>query len=91
MKQNTLGLQFEHSGHRLSSLQVFNWGTFDKKVWTLNFAGEGSLLTGENGSGKSTLVDALLTLLVPNKKRNYRRNKNFIPVFLNGYHYNWKK
>ena len=35
--------------------------------------GDTALLTGENGSGKSTLVDALLTLLVPNQKRNYNQ------------------
>ena len=29
------------------------------------------MITGRNGSGKSTLVDALLTLLVPNRVRNY--------------------
>ncbi len=29
------------------------------------------LLTGENGSGKLTIVDALLTLLVSNQRRNY--------------------
>ena len=30
-----------------------------------------SMITGRNGSGKSTIVDALLTLLVPNRVRNY--------------------
>jgi uncharacterized protein YPO0396 len=39
----------------------------------LNLAGETALLTGANGSGKSTLVDGLLTLLVPNKRRNYNQ------------------
>ena len=29
------------------------------------------MVTGRNGSGKSTIVDALLTLLVPNRVRNY--------------------
>ena len=29
------------------------------------------MITGRNGSGKSTIVDALLTLLVPNRVRNY--------------------
>lgn len=32
-----------------------------------------TLLTGENGSGKSTLVDALITLLVPNRRRSYNQ------------------
>jgi uncharacterized protein YPO0396 len=58
-------------GFRLKTLEMFNWGTFDKKVWRLHAAGETVLLTGANGSGKSTMVDALLTLLVPANKRNY--------------------
>ncbi len=60
-----------HSGFRIAKLEVFNWGTFDHKVLSLSFEGENALLTGDNGSGKSTLVDALLTLLVANRKRNY--------------------
>jgi uncharacterized protein YPO0396 len=59
------------TGHRLSQLELYNWGTFDKQITTLVANGEGSLLTGENGSGKSTIIDAILTLLVPNKRRNY--------------------
>ncbi|MBF0315341.1 MAG: hypothetical protein HQK52_18110 [Oligoflexia bacterium] len=59
------------SGFRLYALEVYNWGTFDKRVWTITPEGGNSLVTGENGSGKSTLFDALLTLLVRNKKRNY--------------------
>lgn len=58
-------------GYKLSSVEILNWGTFDKLVWKLDADGAGALITGENGSGKSTLVDALLTLLVANNKRNY--------------------
>jgi uncharacterized protein YPO0396 len=58
-------------GFKLSSLEVFNWGTFDGKIWKMQADGKGALITGENGSGKSTLVDAILTLLVANNKRNY--------------------
>jgi len=57
------------AGYRLHRLEVLNWGTF--KRGTIAPCGYTSLLTGANGSGKSTLVDALLTLLVPRKKRNY--------------------
>lgn len=63
----------EHSGFRLHRLEVLNWGTFDRQVWRMTPGGHTALLTGENGSGKSTLVDALLTLLVPNQKRNYNQ------------------
>lgn len=61
------------AGFCLHRLEVWNWGTFHSKVWTIETGGNTSLLTGANGSGKSTLVDALLTLLVPNKKRNYNQ------------------
>ena len=60
-------------GFRLQRLEVYNWGTFDEKVWTLNLNGDTSLLTGDVGSGKSTLVDALLTLLVSPRKITYNK------------------
>jgi uncharacterized protein YPO0396 len=70
--QGALGLNDAvRSGSRLFRLEVFNWGTFHGRVWSIKPRGDTALLTGENGSGKSTLVDALLTLLVPNQKRNY--------------------
>ena len=59
------------SGFRLQRYEVLNWGTFDRHVWKLDLQGSTALLTGANGSGKSTLVDGLLTLLVPNRGRNY--------------------
>ena len=59
------------SGFCLQRYEVLNWGTFDRHVWKLDLQGETALLTGANGSGKSTLVDGLLTLLVPNRGRNY--------------------
>ncbi|MEG5163673.1 SbcC/MukB-like Walker B domain-containing protein [Microcoleus sp. AT3-A2] len=68
-----LMLEFEpdnsKAGYRLHRLEVLNWGTFSQG--TIAPCGYTSLLTGANGSGKSTLVDALLTLLVPSRKRNY--------------------
>ncbi|HEU5099362.1 MAG TPA: ATP-binding protein, partial [Roseiflexaceae bacterium] len=60
-------------GFRLQYLEVYNWGTFNHKVWSVEPDGSTALLTGANGSGKSTLVDALLTLLVPNRHRNYNQ------------------
>ncbi|WP_303840773.1 ATP-binding protein [Selenomonas ruminantium] len=60
-------------GFRLQKLEVYNWGTFDSRVWSLDLNGEMSLLTGDVGSGKSTLVDALLTLLVPPRKVTYNK------------------
>ncbi|MEL6352060.1 MAG: ATP-binding protein, partial [Cyanobacteria bacterium J06627_28] len=61
------------AGFRLERLEVLHWGTFDKRPWALDLKGGTALLTGANGSGKSTLVDALLTLLVPNRRRSYNQ------------------
>ena len=61
------------SGFRLKKLEVFNWGTFDGQVWTLNLDGRNGLLTGDIGSGKSTLVDAITTLLIPANKVDYNK------------------
>ncbi len=73
----TLGLDFVGSdartGFRLRRLEVFNWGTFDRRVWTLQADGTNVLLTGDIGSGKSTLVDAVTTLLVPAQRVAYNK------------------
>ncbi len=73
----TLGLDFVAddalSGFRLGRLEVFNWGTFDGRVWTLRLNGKNGLLTGDIGSGKSTLVDAITTLLVPAHRIAYNK------------------
>ncbi|MBW6509268.1 MAG: ATP-dependent exonuclease SbcCD, C subunit-like protein [Desulfuromonadales bacterium] len=61
------------AGFRLHRLEVFNWGTFDGRVWTLRTGGKNALLTGDIGSGKSTLVDAVTTLLVPSHRVAYNK------------------
>lgn len=58
-------------GFRMERMEVYNWGTFNQRIWTICPMGGTSLLTGANGSGKSTVVDALLTLLVPFRKLTY--------------------
>lgn len=58
-------------GYRLSKIEIYNWGTFDGSVFSVQPRGQTTLLVGENGSGKSTLVDAVLTLLVRPQTRNY--------------------
>lgn len=60
-------------GWRLERLEVLNWGTFDRQVWSLHPGGATTLLTGDIGSGKSTLVDAVTTLLLPANKIAYNR------------------
>ncbi len=73
----TLGLDFAAddalTGFRLERLEVFNWGTFDERVWVLRCDGRNGLLTGDIGSGKSTLVDAVTTLLVPAQRIAYNK------------------
>ncbi len=68
MMNNLFG---EETGFRLKRLELYNWGTFDGQIWTMTTGGETAVLTGQNGSGKSTVVDALLTLLVEGRSRNY--------------------
>ena len=60
-------------GMRLVSIEVLNWGTFDKRVWRLSLDGQNALLTGDIGSGKSTFVDAITTLLVPANRIAYNK------------------
>lgn len=54
-------------------MEVYNWGTFDQKVWTFDVGGRNALLTGDIGSGKSTLVDAVTTLLLPANRIAYNK------------------
>jgi uncharacterized protein YPO0396 len=61
------------AGYRLHALEVFNWGTFDQRVWRLTPGGDTALLTGDIGSGKSTLVDAVTTLLLPAHRISYNK------------------
>jgi uncharacterized protein YPO0396 len=63
----------QRTGYRLHRIEVFNWGTFDRHVWTLHPDGKTSLLTGDIGSGKSTLVDAITTLLLPAHRIAYNK------------------
>ncbi len=67
------GLPDRLPGSRLQRLEVFNWGTFDQKVWSFELGGRNALLTGDIGSGKSTLVDAITTLLLPANKISYNK------------------
>ena len=68
-----------HSGYRLKTFEVFNWGTFHEgeskqDIWKLSLDGNNTLLTGANGSGKTTLVDGLLSLLVNPQKRFFNQS-----------------
>jgi uncharacterized protein YPO0396 len=63
----------ERAGFRLHRLEIYNWGTFHQRIWSLLPGGDNTLLTGDIGSGKSTLVDAITTLLVPPQKVAYNK------------------
>ena len=56
------------TGFRLEHFELYNWGTYDKKIVKLKLDKSNALLTGDIGSGKSTIVDALTTLIVPHNK-----------------------
>ena len=66
-------LEEGRSGFRLERVELYNWGTFGRKVWTFPIGGENALITGDIGSGKSTWVDALTTLLVPPQRIVYNK------------------
>lgn len=70
-QMNLFNTSPEVAGFKLDYLEVWNWGTFDQKVYRMNTHGNNSLLTGANASGKSTLIDALLTLMVPLKRQRF--------------------
>ena len=58
-------------GYRLDYAEVFNWGTFTNSVYRIAPEGGTTLLTGANGSGKTTFIEALMTLLVPDKRMRF--------------------
>ncbi|MGB4776771.1 ATP-binding protein, partial [Microbacterium sp.] len=51
---------------RLARLELVNWGTFSGHV-SVDVARAGHLFTGASGSGKSSLLDAIATVLTPDK------------------------
>jgi len=61
------------TGFRLARLELYNWGTFGGRVWSLGLEGQNTLLTGDIGSGKSTIVDAVTTLLLPSQRISYNK------------------
>jgi uncharacterized protein YPO0396 len=60
-------------GFRLQRFAVYNWGTFDGRIWQIEPSGRNQLLTGDIGSGKSTIVDGLTTLLFPSHRVVYNK------------------
>jgi uncharacterized protein YPO0396 len=51
---------------RLARVELLNWGTFDGHHH-IDVARKGHLFTGASGSGKSSLLDAIATVLTPDK------------------------
>lgn len=61
------GPDLERPGQwRLAGIELVNWGTFSGHV-TVEVARLGHLFTGASGSGKSSLLDAIATVLTPDK------------------------
>ncbi|MDR1054970.1 MAG: hypothetical protein LBL90_03925 [Prevotellaceae bacterium] len=66
--------QSSEAGYRLQRVEIFNWGVFDKHIYSISPKGNTSLLTGANGAGKTTYLEAILTLLVPERRmRRYNQ------------------
>jgi len=61
------------AGFRLNGFELYNWGTYNKRIVEFRLDKKNGLLTGDIGSGKSTIVDALTTLLVPYQKITYNK------------------
>lgn len=59
------------AGYRLQTVEIYNWGVFDGEIYKISPDGNTSLLTGANGSGKTSFVDAILTLLVPERRMRF--------------------
>ena len=73
MQQQPLDIQGVNDGFRLDRAEIYNWGTFNGRVWTIVAGGETTLMTGDVGSGKSSAGDALQTLLVPPRRIAYNK------------------
>ena len=63
--------EFGPAGYRLHCVEIYNWGVFDKEIYKISPEGNTSLLTGANGSGKTSFVDAILTLIVPERRMRF--------------------
>ena len=61
--------------HRLTSVQLVNWGTFDG-AHTIRVDRAGTLLTGGSGVGKSTIFDGMLQVLDARPKMNKAAQTN---------------
>ncbi len=73
MLTTLMGTPNAEAGFRLSYLEIYNWGTFDNKVYKIAPNGQTGVLTGENGAGKTTLAHAIMTLLVKNHNRLFNQ------------------
>ena len=65
----TEGARARRGQHRLTGIQLVNWGTFANHH-RIDVAEKGFLITGASGSGKSTILDAISVVLVRPKDLN---------------------
>lgn len=61
------------AGTRLRRVELYNWGTFHRKVWSLDVNCGNCLLTGNVGAGKSTIVDAITSLISPPHRTTFNQ------------------
>ncbi|TFD23035.1 ATP-binding protein [Cryobacterium sp. TMS1-13-1] len=66
LAQTTLTGPIHVGQWRLTRVELLNWGTFDG-FHPIDIARKGHLFTGASGSGKSSLLDAIGTVLTPDK------------------------
>jgi uncharacterized protein YPO0396 len=55
----------------LKKFEIYNWWTFNWEIETYYLDRDITVVSWDNWSGKSTVVDALISLLVPWRIRNY--------------------
>lgn len=68
-----LGEAINAGQHRLSRIQIVNWGTFHG-LHTLDIDRSGTLITGHPGVGKSTVFDAMGHIFFATPKLNESAN-----------------
>lgn len=71
MRQPLITEARQRVGYRLDYAELFNWGTFTNRVYRITPNGGTTLMTGANASGKTTFIEALLTLIVPEKRMRF--------------------
>ncbi len=84
MQYNAFTTKSAEAGYRLEYYQAYNWGTFDKQIFSISPNGNTTLITGANGSGKTTFIQGLLTLIVPEKRLRFYEHQRTEESYVQG-------